>query len=213
MVVQLGENPWILIGLTFLETLFVIVPTLISSKLEKKSFRNTLKDMGFEKNKDLIIKILSGLSVGILLFFSSTYIIIFLRDIVINNIFGYKFVEQGQEGVISTSPIQPNFVQLTILVILQLIIIGPCEEAFFRGFLIKKIKTKLKVVYSIIIASIIFTLYHVPPFLVPLTTIITFFGYYFVLGLVLSLIFMYFGESIIPCSIAHSFFNILVLLI
>ncbi|MFX1305797.1 MAG: CPBP family intramembrane glutamic endopeptidase [Promethearchaeota archaeon] len=213
MVVQLGENPWILIGLTLLEILFIITPALIVSKLEKKSFTMTLKDMGFEKNEDLFIKIISGLSFGILFFFLSNYIIIFFRDVVINNIFGYEFVEQGQEGVISTTPIRPNFIQLITLVILQLIIVGPCEEAFFRGFLIKKIKTKLKIAYSIIISSILFTLYHVPPFLVPLTTIITFFGYYFVFGLVLSLIFTYFGESLIPCSIAHSFFNILLLLI
>ncbi|UCD00871.1 MAG: CPBP family intramembrane metalloprotease [Promethearchaeota archaeon] len=206
---QLGENPWLLIGLTFLELLFVIVPALISSRLEKKSFIDIMKDMGFQKNEDLFLKILSGLSLGILFFFFGNYIIIFFRDFIIGNLFGAEFVEQAQEGAISTAPIQPTIIQLIIFVILQIIVVGPCEEAFFRGFLIKKFNTKIKLIYSIIISSICFTIYHVPPFLVPITTIITFSGYYFTFGFLLSLIFVYFNYSIIPCAVAHSCFNLL----
>lgn len=213
MAVQLGENPWILIGLIFLEIMFVIIPALISSKLEKKRFQDIIKDMGFQKNEDLIIKIISGLSLGILFFFFGSYLILFFRDFIIRNLLGSDFVELGQEGAISTEAINPNLIQIVILVILNLIIIGPCEEAFFRGFLIKKLESKLKLAYSIIISSIIFTFYHVPPFLVPVTTIITFSGYYLAFGLLLSLIFVYFEYSLIPCSIAHSCFNILILLI
>lgn len=213
MVIQLGENPWILIGLTFFEIMFVIIPALISSKLEKKTFTKVIKDMGFQKNEDLFIKILSGLSFGILFFFFGNNIFIFFRDIIIKNIFGSEFIEHGQEGAISTTPIQPNLMQLIILLILQLIVVGPCEEAFFRGFLIKKFGAKLKLIYSIIISSVCFTIYHVPPLLVPLTTIVTFSGYYFTFGLLLSFIFVYFDYSIIPCSIAHSCLNILLIVL
>jgi len=213
MAIELGENPWILIGLTFLELLFVIIPALISSKLEKKTFQDIIKDMGFQKNQDVLIKVISGLSLGILFFFFGNYVIIFFRDFIVRNLLGSDFVVLGQEGAISTEPIQPNNIQLVILVILNLLIIGPCEEAFFRGFLIKKIEIKLKLGYCIIISSIFFTFYHVPPFLVPITTIITFSGYYFSFGLMLSLIFAYFDYSLIPCSIAHSCFNILILLL
>ncbi len=212
MAVQLGENPWILIGLIFLELLFVIIPALISSKLEKKPFQDIIKDMGFQKNDYLFIKLISGISLGILFFFFGNYLIIFFRDFITRNLFGSDFVELGREGAISTEPIHPNLIQLVILIILNLIIIGPCEEAFFRGFLIRKLENKLKLAYSIIISSIFFTFYHVPPFLVPITTIITFSGYYFTFGLILSLIFVYFEYSLIPCSIAHSCFNILILL-
>ncbi|MFW9998888.1 MAG: lysostaphin resistance A-like protein [Candidatus Hodarchaeota archaeon] len=213
MTIQLGENPWILIGLTIFELLFVIVPALVSSKLEKISFKDAINQMGFQKNEDILIKIISGLSFGILFFFFGNYIIIFFRDFIVRNLFGSEFIELGQEGVIDTTPILPNLGQLIILVILQIIIIGPCEEAFFRGYLIQKIKTKLKISYSIIISSIFFTIYHLPPLLVPITTIITFFGYYFIFGILLSLIYVYYNYSIIPCSIAHSCFNILILLI
>ncbi len=213
MAILLGENPWILIGLTFFEILLVIIPALISSKLENKPFTNVIRDMGFRKNEDIFIKVISGLSFGILFFFFGDYLLIFFRDIVIRNIFGYEFIERGQEGAISTTPINPNFIQVIILIILQIILIGPCEEAFFRGFLIQKLNKKLKLIYSIIISSLCFAFYHTPPFLVPLTTVITFFGYYFTFGCILSLIFVYFNYSIIPCSIAHSCLNIFILII
>ncbi len=213
MTLQLGENSWILIGLIFFELSFVFLPALIFSKCKKKSFLNELNDIGFQKNDDMFIKIISGLSFGTLFFFFSNFIIVLFRDFIIRNIFGTEFVELAQEGAISTAPIQPNPIQLIILIILQIIITGPCEEAFFRGFLIKKFNTKLKPIYSIFISSIFFTLYHVPPFLVPIPTIVTFFGYYFSFGLLLSFIFVHFNYSIIPCSVAHSFFNILLMVI
>ncbi len=210
---QLGENPWVLIGLTFLELLFIIVPVVISSKIEKKTIKQLLSEMGFQKNEEKFIKIIAGLSIGVLFFFLGDFLIIFFRDVVVENLFGTKFIEEGQQGVISTTPIQPNLIQLSILILLQIGIVGPCEEAFFRGFIIKKFKVKIKLGYSIIISSIFFTFYHVPPFLVPLATIITFFGYYFIFGVLLALIFVYFNYSLIPPVVAHLIFNIFLLLL
>ncbi|MBY8986283.1 MAG: CPBP family intramembrane metalloprotease [Candidatus Lokiarchaeota archaeon] len=210
---QLGENPWFLIGLIFLETLLVFIPALISSKIEKKTFKKLLSEMGFQRNEEIFIKIIAGLSMGILLFFLGNFLILFFRNIIVENLFGAGFIEQGQEGAITTTPIQPDVYQLSILIILQIIIIAPCEEAFFRAFIIKKFQVKIKLIYSIIISSTFFAFYHVPPILVPVTTIVTFFGYYFIIGVILALIFLYFNFSIIPCSVAHSCFNILVLLI
>ncbi|MFX1504316.1 MAG: CPBP family intramembrane glutamic endopeptidase, partial [Promethearchaeota archaeon] len=182
-------------------------------KIEEKSFKDILREMGFKKNKDIFLKVISGLSLGIIFFFFSNFIIIFFRDIIIRNLFGAEFVKQAQEGSISTAPIHPNYIQLIILILQQIIIIGPCEEAFFRVFLIKKFRTKMKLVYSILLSSIFFTIYHVPPFIVPLSTILTFFGYYFTFGLLLSFILVYFNFSIVPCSVAHSCFNILIILL
>ena len=210
---QLGENPWILIALTFLEILLIFVPAVISSKIEKKTFKQLLSEMGFQKNEEIFIKIIAGLSIGILFFFLGDFLIIFFRNVVVENLFGSKFIEAGQQGAISVAPVTPNLIQLSILIILQIVIVGPCEEAFFRGFIIKKLKVKMKLGYSVIISSILFALYHVPPFLVPITTIITFFGYYFIFGVLLAFIFVYFNYSLIPCTVAHFCFNILILLI
>jgi membrane protease YdiL (CAAX protease family) len=213
MTMQLGVNTWILIGVMFFEVFFIILPALIFSKLKKKLFLDEIHEMGFYRNEKMALKLISGVIFGILLFFLSNFIIILFRDLIIRNLFGDEFVELAHQGAISSNPIQPNPIQLFILIILQLLIIGPCEEAFFRGFLVKKLKIKFKITFSILISSIIFTFYHVPPLLVPISTILTFSGYYFILGLLLSLIFVYFDYSIIPGSIAHTFFNILLILI
>ncbi len=213
MTINLGENPWILIVLTCLEILFVLLPAFISSKIEKKRFKEVIVEMGFQKNEDIFIKVIAGLGFGILFFFSSVYLMFFFRNIIVENIFGAQFVQEGQESAISTTPTHPNIGQIIILISLQLLIIGPCEEAFFRGFLIKKLNQKIKISLSIIISSFFFSFYHVPLFLVPFTTIMTYFGYYFSFGILLATIFVYFDYSLIPCSIAHSCFNILILIL
>ncbi|MHA1914965.1 MAG: CPBP family intramembrane glutamic endopeptidase [Promethearchaeota archaeon] len=213
MAVQLGQNSWVLIGLMLLEFFFVIIPLFLSSKIEKKEFKTVLSEIGFEKSNDFTIKIIAGVSFGILLFFSGDFIIIFVRNLIIENLFGTEFILSGQEGVVSTIPVQPNITQLIIIIILQILVVGPCEEAFFRGFFIKKLKERTKSIYLVLISSTLFAFYHVPPFLVPLTTVVTFFGYFFIIGVSLSLIFYYFKYSLIPVSVAHSCFNILILLI
>lgn len=212
MVIQLGENPWILIGLVFLELLFVLVPAFISSRIEKKQFRTLLFEMGFQKNEDIYVKVIVGLCIAIIFFSFGDLIIIFFQNVIIENLFGAGFIQEGKEGAITTVPVQPNFIQISIFIMLQIIITGPCEEAFFRGFLINKFNSQIKLTYSILISSLFFALYHVPPFLVPLSTTITFFGYYFTFGILLAVTFVYFDYSLIPCSIAHSFYNILLLL-
>ncbi len=213
MIMQLGENPWVLIGLTFLEILFIIIPALITSKLEKKPFNIIIKEMGFHKTENIFLKMILGISLGIVFYFISIYISTFFRDLIIKNLFSSDFVKQAQEGVINIVVVQPSLIQLIILILLQIFLIGPCEEAFFRGFLIKKMEIKLKLIYSVTISSVLFTFYHVPPFLVPISTIITFFGYFFTFGVLLSLIYVFFDYSLLICSVTHSFFNVLLLLI
>ena len=216
MAINLGKDPNILILISFAEILFILVPSLIAAKIEKKPLMVEVKELGFNaknpKLKNIILKIFAGTLIGIFFFFISDLLLTFYIRFIIQNLFGAQVVEDGIGNAISTQPMNPNFIQLSLLIAIQIIVIGPCEEAFFRGFVINKSKYKVKLIYSIILSSFLFALYHVPPFLVPLTTIITFFGYYFTFGILLSLIFVAFKGSLLPNSIAHSSFNILLLM-
>jgi len=216
MAINLGKDPNILILISFAEILFVLVPSLIAAKIEKNPFIVEVKKLGFKvknpKLKNIILKIFAGILIGILFFFISDLLLTFYMRFIIQNLFGAQIIEDGIGNAISTQPVNPSFIQLSLLIAIQIIIIGPCEEAFFRGFVINKSKHKVKLVYSIILSSFLFAIYHVPPFLVPLTTIITFFGYYFTFGILLSLVFVSFKSSLLPSSIAHSSLNILLLL-
>ncbi|MHA1292966.1 MAG: lysostaphin resistance A-like protein [Promethearchaeota archaeon] len=217
MTTNLGENPWILILLTFLELLLVLIPAFIAGKVEKKSFKEELNEMGFCKNTAPFIKnlhkIISGLLIGFIFFLIGGFIIIFFKYFIVENIFGASFVKEGEQGAIKTDPIQPTILQIIIIIILQVIIVGICEEAFFRGFIIKKCEKKMNLIYAVLFSSICFAFYHIPPFLVPLKTIITYFGYFFTFGILLALVYLYFDYSLIPCVVAHSFFNILILIL
>ncbi len=216
MVIQLGQNNWILISLSFLEILFIIIPPFIASKIEKNKIKDQLIDIGFHRlRKPLSIKfyeIYSGVIFSILFYAIGAYILFFFFNLS-TTLFGQEFVETGQGGAISTSPIEPNYLQLTIIIIQHVIIISICEEAFFRSFLIKKLKNKFKIYACILISSLCFAIYHVPPFLVPLETTVTYFGYYFTFGVMLSCIFVLYKESLLPGIIAHGFFNILIIIL
>jgi len=216
MVIELGANPWILIGLMFAELLLIFIPAFIASKLEDTSFKDEMMFMGFKKNQDPILKILTkilaGIIIGFIFFFISGYIAFFFRNIIIENIFGSGFIKKGQEGSITSEPIKPSPIQIIIIIILQFIMVALCEETFFRGFLLKKIEKRVKYFYATLISSICFAIYHTPPFLVPITTIIVYFGYFFTFGILLSISFKIFNYSLIPCIIAHGLFNTLILI-
>jgi membrane protease YdiL (CAAX protease family) len=160
-----------------------------------------------------VLKIITGIDLGILFYLIGGYILFFFRNFIVENIYGTHFVIEAEKGVISTKPIKPNFLQIVIILFLYILIIAPCEEAFFRGFILKKIETNTKTIYAVLLSSICFSFYHIPPFLVPIPTIIVFFGYYFTFGLLLAVFLKLFNYSLIPCIIAHGLFNILILML
>jgi membrane protease YdiL (CAAX protease family) len=216
MAINLGKDPSLLIAITFFEIFLILIPALIASKIEKRPFIEEFKEMGFQLKtnslKNFTLKIFLGLLIGTFFYFFSSFLY-FFTNFIVQTLFGTQFVEQGVENAITTAPFNPTITQLLIFITVQIIIVGPCEEGFFRGFIIKKSQKKMKLIYSVILSSFIFTIYHVPPFLVPVSTIITFFGYFFTLGALLALTFIFFKNSLLPGSIAHSMFNILILIL
>lgn len=216
-MIRLGENPWILILLSMFEILFILVPVLLSSWISKTNIKDELQQIGliirFSNSQNKILKIILGIIIGIGLVILSIFILYTSRDIIVNILFSEEFVNEGTESAINVQPVNPNLLQTLILVIIQFLIIGPCEESFFRGFIIMKLNGKVKLRYVIIFSSLLFTLFHLPPFLVPLSTIVSYFTYYFTIGIILSLVFRYSNFSLLPGSVAHSVFNIIILLL
>jgi membrane protease YdiL (CAAX protease family) len=216
-MIQLGENPWVLILLSTLEVLLLIIPIFLSSRVSQTTLKQELHLIGMEislsYHKKKLAKATIGVAIGAGLVLLSPYILYFYRDLVIASVFHEEFVTEGIENAINTQPLTPNLLQLVILVLIQFFIIGPCEEGFFRGFVTIKLKGRLKLRYTMLVSSTLFALFHVPPFIVPLSTIISYFGYYFVIGFILAIVYVYSNFSLLPGSLAHSFFNFLILLI
>ena len=68
MPIQLGEDPLILIALIFLELLLILIPAFIAGKIEKKSFKEELNEMGFQKDVRLLNE-LSKITYLLILYF------------------------------------------------------------------------------------------------------------------------------------------------
>ena len=120
MAVELGYNPWFLLLLTLLELFLVVIPALVASKIDKKSFAHEIGEMGFHKKVDPLsknaLKILAGLCFGFIFFLIGGYILWFFKNIVVENLFGTTFVEKGAKNAITAEPMQPNYLQLTLLI-------------------------------------------------------------------------------------------------
>jgi membrane protease YdiL (CAAX protease family) len=216
MALYLGQNPWVLILLIFLEFLLIIITASISAKILNRSLKDEIKDMGFsikkESNSKLTQKIFAGIGFRFLFYMIAYYIMWFFKEFIIGTIFNATFIKYVEEGAINTTPFRPNIYQIILLTVLYIVVIAPCEEGFFRGFILKRCESKIGTPSSILFSSFCFSIYHIPPFIVPLNTIITFFGYFFSFGILLALIYKLFDHSLLPCICAHGIFNILILL-
>ena len=81
MAINLGANPFILILFIILEILLIIIPNLIASLVEKKSFKEELVKMGFSLSnyniKRGILLISQGILIGIFFYFFGGWIFFF----------------------------------------------------------------------------------------------------------------------------------------
>lgn len=212
MSLNLGQEPIILIFLTLFEIFFIVIPALIAKFPDKCSFKDELLEMGFTKSQQNIrkqtYKILVGFSIGVIFLLIADYLIIFFKYIITENLFSSEFLQKAEEGAIDTTPVSPNMLEMLIILILQMVIIAPCEEGFFRGFIAKRFYKKNQRIIAVFLSSFCFAIYHVPPFFVPFQTIFTYFGYYFIFGMILVSFYKLFDYSLIPVVVAHATFNI-----
>jgi membrane protease YdiL (CAAX protease family) len=215
MLSQSGSNNLLLILIAFLELLLLAIPITFIYFLKKEPLSYQLKSMGFDHSrynlKRVLICIFEGILIGSLFLLIANWLI-YSSEIIVSYIFGDAFIQDAINNAINVEPTRPNPLELTIIVLLQFLIVGPCEEGFFRGFLFKKLRNKLNFILSLLLSSAIFAFYHVPPFIVPLSTITFYFGYFFALGILLTLLYSLNKGLLLPCIITHSIFNMIVLI-
>lgn len=89
-------------------------------------------------------------------------------------------VPQSQDYQQLWEQVLKRFHQVPFLItfILVAILPGVCEELFFRGFLLRGLRAKCSDWFSIILAGILFGVFHIDPYrLVPVTLLGILFGY------------------------------------
>ena len=127
------------------------IPMLMYSLLISKSFKGTLKNLGFNKigKKTLLIVIL----LGFILYFLNSYIATFFSSIL--TMFGYEKlpIQSTTTDTINTATILKEFLLTAILP-------GICEEILHRGVILNGAKKVYNTRYCLIISSILFGLAH-----------------------------------------------------
>lgn len=219
-------SPYFIIITSFVELIFILVPTLYVGKyLQRPTLNNRLILLGFTKKgfdkTKLIKEILIGLGfavVGVTLVLS----ISFLMEIILSLIFGYETIQDlfGTAGEVDTMIASADILSIFLLTLIMILIIGTTEEVLFRGFLQKGLVRSLGKPWGIVITALIFSSIHLIGIFMslgsPIIFIISFlfnFFPFFAISLLLGLLFNWRKENLIAVMITHGVYNALTIIL
>ena len=200
------------------ELIFIAIP-LIVFKLQKKDlkyeFRHRIipNEMLHRNFWFRLADIIMGIFIGVFFYYFGGLLAFTIKKIVIEN-YGQEYYDTASEGSVNTTPPPPS-PETEPLIIWTLIIVGVivifvtvafAEEFCFRGVLLKEFNHKNKV-FGVILSSVLFMMFHVMPGIVPWSTFLTFWLYYFSFGVLLSLVTLFQKGDLIVSIVAHGTFN------
>lgn len=128
-------------------SLNLVVMTTLGFILDKQ-YKEILKQ---DLQNDILKKVLLGITSVLVL-----YLFFFIGNILSRKIFGF-----AGDGIQSIYDFKGN-AHVSRIFLLMLFVIGPGEELFWRGFLQRNFASKTNNVKGFIIATIIYTVVHVP---------------------------------------------------
>ena len=199
------------------ELIFFVVIPMIVFKIQKKDlkyeFRHRIipNEMLHRNGWLRLADIIFGILFGVCFYFFGGLLSSTIRKVIIFFL-GSDFYNTASAGSVNTTPPPPPPDPLIIwtLIIVGVIVIfvtvAFAEEFCFRGVLLKEFNHKNKV-FGVILSSFLFMLFHVMPGIVPWSTFMTFWLYYFSFGVLLSLITMFQKGDLIVSIVAHGTFN------
>ena len=204
----ISRQLWFFLLLCCLEFIFIIGPILYYKFVQKENIRTSLFAKFVPSKRTPLARlgdVGAGISVGVFLSFLATGLL-YTTYYSIIGLFGEDFYNTASSGSIDVVPDTLSIAEVIIIIFINFFIIGVCEEYFFRGVLFLELKKYVKN-WSYLINGIVFSLYHVFPGVVPIQTTVTYFLYYFILGILLCVLFDSQNNDLISNVIAHGVFN------
>ena len=180
--------PIALISLPVNETIFVVI-TLLFAKYKGAS----LKELGLKKPSVRILMIVSVVAVPLLLLGVGISVgeeMVFGPD---------PIAELLEKSVMPRGPFQ-----LVAMVALSLVLVGPCEELAFRGFVQRGFENSFGKRWGLLVSSVLFGLLHglnTPYAVVPV----------FVVGLVLGYVWQRTGGNTTATALMHGVYDSIVI--
>ena len=205
---------WIFLGLSCLEIIFLLGPAIYYKKARNESMNTSLLKRSFPHKRSPLERlgdIGAGIAAGVFLYLIA-YGLLIATYYGIIGIFGEDFYGAAISGSIDLSPDTIFIGEVICTILIYFLIIGVCEEYIFRSVLFLELK-KVLGNWSYVINGLIFALYHVFPGIVPIQTTITYFFYYFILGILLCVLLDKQNNDLLSNIIAHGVFNSIPLII
>jgi len=176
--------PIALISLPVNETIFVVI-TLLFAKYKGAS----LKELGLKKPSVRILMIVSVVAVPLLLLGVGISVgeeMVFGPD---------PMAELLEKSVMPRGPFQ-----LVAMVALSLVLVGPCEELAFRGFVQRGFENSFGKRWGLLVSSVLFGLLHGLNTLYAVVPV-------FVVGLVLGYVWQRTGGNTTATALMHGVYN------
>jgi len=222
LAVSILLNPLFLVVSTFIELFLILIPLLyIKRFLQNPTLKNRLALLGFTREDFDQMGLIKEIFIGIGFAFAGLGLVIGSSLIVelILQAFGIT-IEVADDADVLVSGLDVLF--LILMIIMMIVIVGPCEEILFRGYMQKGLVRVVGDKWGIFITAFIFAIIHLmmlPVYLLiypPIIVLILFFYLfvpYIAISLMLGLLFRWRKENLIAVIITHGVYNSLTLLI
>lgn len=207
MTLDLARSSIMFFLVSLLELIFIAIP-LIVFKFQKKDLKYEFRFRIIPESRSVkrrLLDIVMGLLLGVGFLFVGSYVAFFIRQLVIY-FMGESFYSSASAGSVNTSPPSLQVWELVLSVAVMYCLVGLSEEYCFRGVLFKEMGKK-SALLGWVGSSLLFSLYHVFPGIVPFSTFLTFWFYYFLFGILLAAITYVQKGDLITAIIAHGTFN------
>lgn len=221
--INIVTNPLFLVLITLVELILIMFPLIWAGKnLENPNLKNRLTLLGFTAKKYDRKGIVKEFSIGLGFAVIGLGLVIG-SSIAIEFIFRLFFTfEESPPNNVDVLITGFDVLVLVLMIVMMLIIVGPCEEILFRGFMMKGLTRTLGKTAALWITALIFAGIHLVGllffFLVyhPITILVNFamlFVPYFAISLMLGLLYRWRDENLIAVVVTHGVYNSLTLII
>ncbi|MCP4763860.1 MAG: CPBP family intramembrane metalloprotease [archaeon] len=213
MGLNLAENTISFFIFSLLELLF-LAGSILYFKIKKMDVKEEFKTRLFPQkrtSRERIADILMGIGIGIAFFIIGSFILDAITNVILY-VLGEDFYQSAAEGSVNVTPPILSIFDLIISILIGFFLIAFCEEFAFRGVIYKEFG-ELPKKKGLVISGLIFAIYHVFPGIVPIQTTVTYFPYYFFMGILFVYLTYFRKNDLLSAIIAHATFNSIILIL
>ncbi|TFG23977.1 MAG: CPBP family intramembrane metalloprotease [Promethearchaeota archaeon] len=219
-IINIVLNPFFLVIITLVELVLILFPIWWSGRyLQNPNLKNRLTVLGFSTRgfdrKGIMKEVGIGIGfafIGLLVVIGSSLLIQIILEL-----FGVRIIPQEDPYVTITIY---DLITLILMILMMILVVGPCEEIAFRGFMQRGLSRVLSKNWGFIITALIFAGIHLINIFILsenlgdlFISFLLVFPPYLAISLMIGGLYRWREENLIAVSITHGVYNSLTLII